>query len=147
MLISQTAEYALRAVVWLATRPEESLGTARIAKAIKVPAGYLAKVMQKLARAGILVSAPGRSGGFRLARPADRITVLEVVESVDPLQRIETCPLAIPTHGARLCPLHKRLDDAVLSVQTAFGGATIQDLILEETDSPPLCSHVDLHGD
>lgn len=147
MMISQTAEYALRAVVWLAAGRDEAMGAARIAAAVKVPPGYLAKVLQTLARAGIVQSAPGRSGGFRLTRPPESITVLEVVDAVDPVRRIETCPLGIPSHGSRLCPLHRRLDDAARSVREAFAGSTIRDLLLEETDSPPLCAHDTRHGD
>jgi len=138
MMISQSAEYALRAVVWLAGHEDGNLGTARIAEAVRVPAGYLAKVMQKLARAGLVVSEPGRSGGFRLIRPADEISVLEVVDAVDPIRLIEGCPLEIASHEGRLCPLHQRLDDAARSVREAFGGATIGDLLREETTSPPL---------
>jgi Rrf2 family transcriptional regulator, nitric oxide-sensitive transcriptional repressor len=93
LMISQTAEYALRAVVWLASSPDRAHGTPQIATAVKVPAGYLAKVMQRLARAGLVVSSPGRLGGFRIARPATEISVFDVVNAVDPIRRIHTCPL------------------------------------------------------
>lgn len=138
-MISQTAEYALRAVVWLASSPERAHGTPQIAAAVKVPAGYLAKVMQRLARAGLVVSSAGRLGGFRIARPAGEISVFDVVNAVDPIRRIHNCPLGLASHGNRLCPLHRRLDEAAGAVETAFSGATIADLLSEETTSPPLC--------
>lgn len=138
MMISQSAEYALRAVVWLAGYHDGNLGTGRIAESVKVPPGYLAKVMQKLARAGLVVSEPGRSGGFCLARPAASISVLEVVDAVDPIRLLEGCPLHLPSHEGRLCPLHRRLDDAARSVRDAFARSTIADLLNEETLSPPL---------
>ena len=138
MIISQSAEYALRAVVWLAQEPERSLGTGQIARAARVPPGYLAKVLQSLSRAGLVSSSPGRRGGFRLLKSPDSISVLEVIDAVDPIRRITTCPLGLPGHGEDLCPLHRRLDDAAQQMQAAFAGATIADLLSETTTSPPL---------
>ncbi len=139
MMISQTTEYALRAVVWLAGRPDEQLGTEKISDAIQVPRGYLSKVLQKLKRAGLVDSSPGRSGGFSLARnPAD-IRVLEVVNAVDPIQRILTCPLGLKSHGSNLCALHRRLDDDLARTEEAFASTTIIELIADNEGSPPLC--------
>ena len=140
MTISQTAEYALRAIVWLARDPDHALGTPRIARATQVPAGYLARVLQSLARAGLVLSNPGRSGGFRLVRPPESITVLDVVNAVDPVRRIETCPLKIPDHGSNLCPLHRRLDAAIAATEQAFRETTIAELLTEPSLSQPLCS-------
>ncbi|RIK67081.1 MAG: transcriptional regulator [Planctomycetota bacterium] len=138
-MISQTAEYALRAIVWLAGHPETSLGTPHIAAATHVPAGYMSKVLQALARSGLVVSQPGRRGGFQLTRPPSKISVLEVINSVDPIQRIHKCPLDLKSHGAKLCPLHRRLDEAMASVEDAFAGSTIEELISDPTRPTPLC--------
>jgi Rrf2 family protein len=140
MTISQTAEYALRAVVWLAREPNTSLGTAHIAKATKVPAGYLSRVLQGLARAGLLESSPGRSGGFRLARPPQAISVLDVVNAVDPVQRIARCPLGLAEHAGRLCPLHRRLDAAAAHVERTYAETTIAEIVAEG-ETGPLCEH------
>ena len=139
-MTSQTAEYALRAVVWLASRPERALSTQGISAATKVPAGYLSKVLQGLARAGLVVSNPGRGGGFVLARNAERIRVLDVVNAVDGIQRIKKCPLSLRAHGRVLCPLHKRLDDAMAMVEEAFAKSTIAELITTPSSSTPLCN-------
>ncbi len=138
-MISQTAEYALRAVVWLASASDAPHGTPEIARVSQVPAGYLAKVLQKLARAGLVTSAPGRGGGFRIARPPAEISVLDVVNAVDPIRRIHSCPLGLTSHGTTLCPLHRRLDMAAEAMEIAFAGSSIEDLLREETTSPPLC--------
>jgi Rrf2 family transcriptional regulator, nitric oxide-sensitive transcriptional repressor len=61
-------------------------------------------------------------------RPPAEITVLEVVSAVDPLRRIRSCPLGLAAHGENLCPLHRKLDDAVRSVEEAFAATTIQSL-------------------
>ena len=147
-MISQTAEYALRAVVCLSGRPERPMVTPQIAKATKVPAGYLSKVLQMLGRAGIVRSQRGLHGGFVLEVAPDQLSVLEVINAVDPVKRIERCPLDLEQHGTRLCPLHKRLDRAVAEVVAAFGSCTIQDLISEPAESKPLgLSHArDLPG-
>ncbi|MGH7140821.1 MAG: RrF2 family transcriptional regulator, partial [Pirellulales bacterium] len=92
-MISQTAEYALRAIVYLADQSETPQTTQQIAEVTRVPAGYLAKVMQGLSRAGLVRAQRGLHGGFTLAVSAKKLTVLDVVRAVDPLRRIEHCPL------------------------------------------------------
>lgn len=139
-MISQTAEYALRAVAALASHPGEALVTQRMADITKVPAGYLSKVLQALGRAGLVRSQRGLKGGFALARPPEEISVYDVVQAVDPVQRIRTCPLGLAAHGARLCPLHKRLDDAMRMVEEAFRRSTIAEILAEPTKSKPLCN-------
>lgn len=138
-MISQTAEYALRAVVWLASHPERRFSTAQIAKATQVPAGYLSKTLQALARAALVESNPGRAGGFRLARAAHEITVLDVVNVVDPVQRIHACPLKLASHRKQLCPLHRRLDAAAAAVERAFAETTIAEVVNDPSVVRPLC--------
>ena len=110
----------------------------QIADATKVPAGYLAKVMQSLGRGGMVTAQRGKGGGFILARPADKLSVLEVINTVEPIQRIRECPLGIASHGAHLCPLHKRLDGAMAMIEDAFRETTIADILSEPTKSKPL---------
>jgi Rrf2 family nitric oxide-sensitive transcriptional repressor len=138
-MFSQTVEYALRAVVWLAAHPGDPQTNQQIAAGTLVPAGYLAKVMQSLARAGLVSAQRGKGGGFELARGADRISVLEAVNAVEPIRRIEKCPLGIEAHGSVLCPLHSRLDAALASVEKAFRTTTIAQVLAEPSPSRPLC--------
>lgn len=135
MMISQTAEYALRAIVWLARDPAMLFGTARIARATHVPAGYLSHVLQALARAGLVESSPGRSGGFRLRRSRRKISVLDVVNAVDPVERIVRCPLGRKSHRGRLCPLHRKLDEATAMMERAFAETPIAAILDEESPS------------
>lgn len=138
-MFSTTLEYALRAVVWLAARPDEPATTQAIAEATQVPEDYLAKVLQPLVRAGVLESQRGRNGGFRLARHAATISMLEVVTAVDPIPRIKTCPLGLRQHGVKLCPLHRRLDDAYDHVEKAFASTTLAELIEDNRRREGLC--------
>jgi Rrf2 family transcriptional regulator, nitric oxide-sensitive transcriptional repressor len=134
-MFSQTAEYALRAVVFLASRPDVPRITPQIAEATHVPAGYLSKVLQTLGKEGIVRSRRGLHGGFTLAVPPEALTVLQVIAAVDPLKRIETCPLGLEIHGSRLCPLHRRLDEAIGRVESALAGFTIRDLLVDPAES------------
>src|SRR5688572_3492521 len=99
-MISLTAEYALRAMVHLAAsadNPSQNVG--QIAAATRVPAGYLSKVLQSLSRAGLIVSQRGLGGGFRLAQSPKNTSIYEVIQAVDPIQRILTCPLGLEAHS------------------------------------------------
>jgi Rrf2 family protein len=137
-MISQTAEYALRAIVYLADQ-EGPRTTAQIAETTKVPAGYLAKVMQSLSRAGLVKSQRGLNGGFTLARDPQELSILTVVNGVDPIQRFPECPLGIASHGRRLCPLHYRLDQAAAMVEKAFGETMVAELLAVSRQRRPLC--------
>lgn len=137
-MFSQTAEYALRVAVFLGTLRGEPATTVQIAAATQVPAGYLSKVLQSLARAGIVQSQRGLHGGSVLARDAGAISVYDVVTAVSPLPRIRKCPLGLASHGTRLCALHRRLDDAVAVVEQTFRDCSVAELLAETTPSIPL---------
>ena len=138
-MISQTVEYALRAVVFLADQNGAARTTQQIADTTRVPTAYLSKVMQELGRAKLVQSQRGLHGGFTLGKDPKHLTIWEVVEAVEPLQRIRQCPLGLESHRLRLCPLHKRLDDALASIEKAFRETTVADVIDEPTTSRPLC--------
>ena len=145
-MISPTAEYALRAVVAIAQGGGEPVVTPILVEMTKVPPGYLPKVLQTLRRAGLLHSKRGLGGGFTLARAPEKITVLDVVKIVDPIKRIERCPLDIGSHGATLCPLHKRLDEAAEMVEKSFASTTIAELLASrEGGIAPLCKPASEH--
>lgn len=130
-MISQTAEYALRAVVYLAEHSEAGQTTEEIANATLISGPYLSKVLQQLVRASIVQSRRGLGGGFTLERNIAELTVLDVVNAVDPIQRIKKCPLDLPAHCDQLCSLHSRLDQAAAAVENAFSQTTIAQLLAE----------------
>ncbi|MGH7143282.1 MAG: RrF2 family transcriptional regulator [Planctomycetota bacterium] len=138
-MISQTTEYALRAVVSLGYRPTAPMTTQQIAEMTQVPVNYLSKVLQLLVRAGILSSQRGINGGFTLVkRPAD-LTLWDVVNATEPIRRIECCPLAIPGHAHGLCALHKRLDQVIALIEQKYRETTIAQLLNDPDAAPPLC--------
>ncbi len=142
-MFSQTTEYALRAVIYLASQSGTARTTQQIAESTRVPTGYLSKVMQGLGRARLVQSQRGLHGGFTLARPAEELTVLDVIQAVDPIQRIRSCPLGLKGH-INLCPLHRRLDHAMKLVEEALRKSSIAELLAEPERTRgipiPLCS-------
>lgn len=138
-MLSQTVEYALRAMVHLAALHHDSaLNSETIAARTKVPKGYLSKLLRDLTVAELLVARRGPRGGFTLARTPARISVLEVINAVDPIKRIKKCPLGNPAH-LHLCPLHRRLDDAIAMVEREFSRTTLAELTDSAGKHSPAC--------
>ena len=139
-MFSQTVEYALRAVVYLADRAPESCTTEQIAAATRVPRAYLSKVLQGLIRSGVVHSQRGIGGGMTLVKSRADLTILEVVNAVEPIRRIRNCPLGLAAHGVNLCPLHRRLDEALALVEEAFANTTLEEVLTEPAKRVPLCN-------
>ena len=137
-MFSQTVEYALRAVVHLAMTESGALTTGEIAEQTKVPQAYLSKVLQGLRANGIVLLQRGVGGGVRLAHRPQNLTILDVVNAVDPIQRITTCPLELKSHGVHLCALHRRMDNAILAMEDAFRSTTLAELLADPNPSIPL---------
>ncbi len=138
-MFSQTVEYALRAAVHLAMKSPDAQTTAEIAEATKVPLAYLSKVLQGLREKGIVHLQRGLGGGVSLVRAPADLTILDIVNAVEPIQRIKTCPLDLKSHGKNLCALHKRMDASLKSMEDAFAATTLAELLLESNPSVPLC--------
>jgi len=138
-MLSQTTEYALRLVVQLASHGDQPVTIPELARTTKIPSDYLAKVLRQLSRAGLVHSRRGPNGGSVLLRPPEEITVLDVVQAVDPLKRITVCPLGLRSHGGNLCPLHRRLDQAIATVEAAFRASTLAEIVRDPRGSQPLC--------
>jgi Rrf2 family nitric oxide-sensitive transcriptional repressor len=127
-------------MTFLAGQAGEGMTAQRIAEGTQVPEDYLSKVLQQLVRGGVLTSQRGRHGGFQLARPAAEISMLAVVNAVEPIPRIEKCPLGLREHGVVLCPLHRRLDNAYGLVQKAFAETTLDELVTDNKNREALCA-------
>lgn len=137
-MLPKTAEYALRAAVWLGRAPDQTESADHLAEVTKVPRRYLHKVLQELVRAGLVRSQPGPGGGYGLARDPANIRILDVVNAVAPLERIRQCPLGLTTHK-KLCPLHKELDRVYAATEAALAGVSIGQLLDSTSSVVPLC--------
>ena len=140
-MFSQTVEYALRAVVFLADHAPSACTTDQISTATQVPKPYLSKVLQHLGRSNIVRSQRGIGGGVTLVKMPGELTILEVVNAVEPIERIHTCPLNLKSHGTKLCPLHKRMDEALETVERSFKQTTVAEMLSEPGANHPLCEN------
>ncbi|MFM8224033.1 MAG: RrF2 family transcriptional regulator [Planctomycetaceae bacterium] len=138
-MLTTTVEYALRAATYLASRAPKHRTTEQIADKTRVPLPYAAKVMQQLVRGGIALSLRGAQGGYALSRTPAEMTVLDVVNAVDPIRRIRACPLGLMSHASELCPLHRRMDAALQAVEESFRVTTLAEVLADPSRSKPLC--------
>ena len=108
MVLSQTAEYALRAAAWLAVHPDETPIRSRdLSERTAIPAPYLAKILRRLVVAGVLESRKGVGGGFGLARAPSEIPFVEVLAAVDAYPTENLCVFGWGACNASdPCPLH-----------------------------------------
>ena len=130
MLFNTATGYALRA---LAAMPEDGSHclAKNLASRLTLPAPYLAKILQSLAQAGILESVRGPKGGFRMTRPAHRITVGEVVAAIEGPNSLDGCIMGFPVcSGEHPCPLHEAWGAVKSKVASSMTEATIRDLQL-----------------
>ncbi len=138
-MISQTVEYALRAIVTIAQHEGRACTAKKLAEITQVPLPYLSKLMQGLVRGGLVTSQRGLHGGFLLTRDLGNLTILDVVNVVEPIKRILHCPLNLQSHGTNLCPLHRRLDNAIAATEKVFRETTVVEMLSEPGSVTPLC--------
>jgi Rrf2 family protein len=136
--LSDGVEWAAHCCVLLAAvPPPAALPAARLAEYHGVPAAYLAKHLQALARAGIVETVKGPRGGYRLARPAAEITLLDVVEAVDGKRSAFRCteirrrgPAAVASREYRaLCGIHAAMNGADAAWRAALSTTTVAHLL------------------
>ena len=138
-MFSQTSEYALRAIVWLAEHQDSGrYGHVQIAQGTKVPQSYMPKILHELVKTGIINSKRGVGGGFILARPPAEISLYDVINSVDPVQRIRTCPLHLSAHKNQLCPVHSKVDGMLEYTEETLKNCTIQEVLYKANFPIPL---------
>ena len=146
MKLSDGVEWGVHACVVLAVLPSDgALSAARLAEYHGVPSAYLAKHLQALARAGVLETVKGSRGGYRLARPATEITVLDIVEGIDGDEPAFRCteirrrgPSAVAAREYRFpCGIHRvftRADDAW---RAELAATNIWDLVVGVVQEAP----------
>ncbi|WP_425396796.1 RrF2 family transcriptional regulator [Aeoliella sp.] len=137
-MLSKTAEYALRAMAYMAAESGQPASADLLAKKTQVPRRYLHRVLQDLVAAELVRSRSGPGGGYELALPTNKVTILDIVNAVSPIERIRQCPLGLESH-TQLCPLHKELDRAYAATEASFGRVTLKKLLSSTSPIKPLC--------
>jgi Rrf2 family protein len=128
---TRRTDYAIQSLVYLANAETSPVKANAVGEAMGIPTGFLQQVLRELLQAGLLTSRPGPAGGFSLARPAEEITVLQIVEAMEgPLRSTECALRGGPCHWENVCALHRswsaardalcdRLDEATLATVAA----------------------------
>ncbi len=108
MMLSRACEYGIRAIIHLASMPEAGPVLVRqVAEDLAIPASFLAKIVQALAKRGFIRSHKGPGGGIALARPAEEMDLLQVIDAIDGSEFARSCFLGIPNCSDEApCPLH-----------------------------------------
>jgi Rrf2 family transcriptional regulator, nitric oxide-sensitive transcriptional repressor len=116
-MLSQTAQYVLRAMVYMSEHHKEMPLMARhVAEAISVPANYLAKILQTLVHAGVLTSVRGVGGGFSFAKPIDQLRLADTLTPFEDIDHAQLCPFnRLLCKHDKYCPAHQRWEDAAKS--------------------------------
>lgn len=113
IIFSRQCEYALQAVLCLASEPRDSMTSIKdLAARLDIPYHFLAKILQSLANKGLLRSQRGPAGGFALSKSPEEINLYNVVEAIDGLAITRQCVLGFPECGGDSpCPVHHQWGD------------------------------------
>jgi Rrf2 family iron-sulfur cluster assembly transcriptional regulator len=129
-MLSQTAEYALRTVLYIAGHGDGPARAEEMAASLGIPRNYLSKTLHRLAHAGVLTSTRGRGGGFLLARSADQIPLLAVVGLFDQIEPRRQCLLGRPVcSDQHACEAHVQWKDVSERVARFFSETSVADLM------------------
>ncbi|MCW8133581.1 MAG: Rrf2 family transcriptional regulator [Planctomycetota bacterium] len=133
-MITVTGEYALRAMAYMAQLSPGKYVLARdMGRELGIPSNYLSKVLQSLARHGLLESQRGRNGGFRLERSPKEITIYEILSSVEFMGRYETCVLGHKEcRDEDACPIHDAWKEARGKVLNLFHKTPLSRLVASQ---------------
>lgn len=126
--ISEAASLAIHALIILGAYPLRSIPVIEIAGTINVSKDHLAKVMQRLSRAGYVRSVRGPKGGFSLIKQAEDISLLEIYELIEGPLVIDDCLLSDRLCGPGLCPLGGAIRDANTKLKEYFESTKISEL-------------------
>jgi Rrf2 family protein len=134
MTFRKSTRYALYAAMEMARAPGDAPVTAgQVAERYRIPGTVLAKVFQQLVRAGIAVGTRGTRGGYRLARPAAKVTVLDVIEAFEPVRPSEECLLADHNEPScsehQLCRLRRLFDEVDDTARCTYASVSLDTLV------------------
>ena len=142
-MLSATCKYGIRAVIFIASRPDKksNTGLKQIADELKIPQPYLAKILQILSKKKILRSTKGPHGGFYLQKPADELSLMDIIDAIDGGEFFdrcyvtgEKCNFDEPDKG--LCILHNDLRKEKERLSMFFSSKTIEAIVDQIKGNP-----------
>jgi Rrf2 family protein len=130
MQITRSGEYGLRGLLFLAQQPAEKLIlVSEISRNQNIPETFLAKIFQRLSKAGVLRSSRGLKGGFSLGKPANKITMREVIEALEGPIALNRCLLREgECREEYVCPIHQVWEKAQERLLEILDTTTMEDL-------------------
>jgi Rrf2 family nitric oxide-sensitive transcriptional repressor len=131
-MISNTTEYALRAVIFLGQDNQSAYTAQQISMATQVPLPYLSKILNGLVRTNLVTSQRGLGGGFALAVNPNKLTLLQVLDAVEPVRGTEHCPPSLDKKRGNSCPLHALLNESVQRMRSVYADSTVGELIAQD---------------
>lgn len=137
-MLSNSCRYGIRAMVYIASQPEGNgkTGIKKISSDLDLPTPYLAKIMQQLAKQKILSSAKGPHGGFSLLKDPRKISLLDVVVSIDGDGIFTNCVMhngscTTNDKSKKPCPLHADYEYIRKDLIRLFSSRSIHDLVVK----------------
>lgn len=130
MLVTRETDYAVRCILYLAQDRDRTASVTEVAKAMHIPKSFLAKILQRLVRNGILESIRGAQGGFRLAMKPSEISLLSIMEAIQGPAVINVC--AVDSRKCRMssnCAVHPVWVEIRKEVETRLKKQTIAGLV------------------
>ena len=137
--LSKKADYALMAMKHLATRPDSASASAReIAEQYDIPIELMAKVLQRLARRGLLTSHQGTRGGYRLARATAQISVADIIQAIDGPLTVTACSTEAENCGQySKCSVRDPLWKIKDRIVSALATCSLQEISTDMPADPP----------
>ena len=139
MQITRQADYALRAMLYLARMPEnQKAATSQIAEEQHIPPSFLAKIVSQLSIAGLIHTSRGARGGVSMARPSTEVSLLEVIEAIDGPIALNACTISqadCPFGTETNCPLHNIWCDSQDELVDRLRKTTFNQLLPERINS------------
>lgn len=110
MILSRTSQYAIQALIYIATQPRgEPILNRKVAEYLGVPTAYLAKIMQSLCKGNLLYSYRGRQGGFCLREGGEKTDLMQIVTLIEGTGFTENCVLGLKIcSDETACPVHSK---------------------------------------
>lgn len=151
MLITRTSQYAIQALVYLATQEQgKPMFSHEIAERLQVPSAYLAKIMQDMAKAGLLTSFRGKQGGFHLAEDPAEIDLMRILTITERIDFTKACVLGLKTcNNETVCPMHRTWEPVKQKIIETLHQFTLEalseELLADKVSHPRRLATVSFH--
>lgn len=133
-MLSNTSKYAIRAVIYLALNAgeEKKIGIKQISKDLSIPTPFLGKILQTLAKQKLLSSTKGPHGGFGLGKPAEEISLIDIVDIIDGQDIFNKCLIRLDNcNDKEPCSMHNKYIEIRKNLMTLFQKEKISELVDE----------------